>query len=225
MSIDRQNRDILAESLRQFLNGHDPAAACGPQTLAAAYQSLDPVVRYFYWALEELDYGERWYIHGLTKAEWDHHQRLILLLESDAQLLAKRQWRWSWTQLAAGFALVLVSIGLYLSNTWFVAAIVMLLGSAVVFQIADTQERDRFDNGLTPFDSFAHLRAVRTATPRFQKQRYLPRKMSVFGVLYSIHWAISAVLTLLFGAPFLLFFQVFPTQILNAHIVELENES
>ncbi len=94
--VDRQKRDGLTRTIRQFLSEQSSAFEFD-EALDAYRVWTDPTVRFVTNAV--------WYHYDdcddhmvtLSKPEWDYFQRLLLLLDSDSQIAIASMRRWSWT--------------------------------------------------------------------------------------------------------------------------------
>jgi len=179
-SVDRPQRDGLADTIRQFLN-EEISAFEFDRGLDDYRQSTDPTVRFVSDAV--------WYHYDdctdhmvtLSKQEWDYFQRLLLLLGSDGQITVTTTRRWSWTQILAFGCLIAFAWCIWRFG-WgqhlFVFAIPFGLVSIFIsYARYHTRPSGAYDRILTPFANFAELSVAYRANPAFAKHRY-PRIMA-----------------------------------------------
>jgi len=213
--FDRVQRDGLAGLIRQFLSEQSTAFEFD-EALDDYRQSADPTVRFVTDAV--------WYHYDdcddhmvvLSKPEWDFFQRLLLLLESDQQIVTTSTRRWSWTQLVACTSLL--AFGWCI---WHFGCGQHLLVFSIPFGIVSifvsfvrnrTRSTGPYDYILVPFRTFSDLSAAHKSAAAFTKERY-PRhlanrkirsRVAEFGMRLQLY---AAWLLL---APIPLFVQTFP---------------
>lgn len=212
LPLDRAARTELAATIRRFLDEQITNFAFDEALLEQFVGSSDPTVRFV--ASEAWFYYDDYVEHlaALSKPAWDYFQRLLLVLESDRQVVVTRQRHWSWTQgLAAAalveFAMVVGKFGW--GRHLLVFSIPFGLRSVLIWR---TNARNRrpgaYDEILTPFASFTELSATYWSTPGFAKQR-CPRtiasrragsRLAEFGMKLKlgVMWLIFAPVPLLF---------------------------
>jgi hypothetical protein len=117
------------------------------------------------------------HLAGLSKPEWDYFQRLILLLESDAEIERIRQRRWSVRQVVAGIGLI--GFGLCVCRFgigWHLFGFALLFGPVSILLSYWRNRSDRRQAEellrLAPFSSISELRAIRRAVTGFSKKKY-----------------------------------------------------
>lgn len=175
--IDRPNRDRLLSAINRYLDEAITAFAFDEEIFQIA--SKDAVVKWVSRAL--------WYHYDkckdhlvvLSKEEWNHIQRLVLVLQSDAHIERRIERKWSLRQLVAGIAAG--GFGLcaaWLGIGWRLFGVALLFAPISMWldrwcdpSIADYGEKQR---GRYPFSSFAELRAVRKAVVGFSKRKHPP---------------------------------------------------
>ena len=172
---DRAARTALAQTIRQFLDARISAFAFD-EALDPFRGSSDSTVRFVAQAV--------WYYYDdctdhmvtLSKPEWDYFQRLLLLLESDGQIITTSARRWSWTQLVALGCLIALGWLTWQSgwgpHLWVLSIPFGLVSMALAFLRNRNRSSAVYDPILTPFSSFAELSDILRKTAGFTKQRY-----------------------------------------------------
>lgn len=174
-TVDRTERDALVQVIRRFLN-EETSAFAFDEELDEFRNSSDPVVRFVSYTV--------WYHYddcvdhlvALSKQEWDYFQRLLLLLESDGQIVTTPVRRWSWTQLVAlaclmGFGWCIARFG------WGEQLLVFsipfgFVSIGISFLRARKRTAGPYDRILTPFPTFSQLVVTYRSTPTFTKKHY-----------------------------------------------------
>jgi hypothetical protein len=208
--VDRPNRDAVIAAVNRYLNGETTAFQFDEEIFGI--ESDDPSVRH---AVCQL-----WYFYDdckdhkvqLSKEAWDYIQRLILLLQSDAQIEVRKRRRWDFTELIALAALILFVY----ESCWFgfgsqLLAVALPFG-IVSFAISWWRARksagqmDKSRIGLTPFSSLSELLPLRRRVSNFRKCKYPPgmKKFKIrspleeFGMILQLYalWAIFSPVVL-----------------------------
>lgn len=216
--VVRKDRKKLAVALRSFLNGELDCLALMKEAEKVC-DSQDPVVRH---VLMHLDMGLDMILSPdeMTKQGWNHTQRLLLLLDSNAGIRSEWQVFWSSTQLLAALALVAIAI-ISMGVGWQWVSLIAAPFATLSWYISRCRERKvakPYVDVLTPFGSFEQLKRTYVETPNFRKQKF-PRpqheqkargRMRVVDSFVERLFAGSflAVITVL--PPFFLIFQVLP---------------
>ncbi len=214
-AMNRNHRQQLASIIRRYLDGE--ISAFEFDDLAGPYRSSDDTtVRYVA--------GTAWFVYddlnnhhvNLTKPEWDCFQRLLLLLDSRGHIVVTTTKRWSLSQVAAPFALLV--FGLAVFQLGFGIRLLLITVPLGLVSICIARFRDQRQPAsactevLMPFSTFTELRRSYDAVPRFRKKRY-PGNLSARRVRSAAKeflmlipsYCIRVVLS-----PVALFFQMFP---------------
>jgi hypothetical protein len=122
-----------------------------------------------------------------TKEEWDYFQRLLLILQSDAEIVQETGER-KWTVRQAVAAVCLTVFGLAVAKTGFgchLLVVTMPLGvvSMLLSHWRSSHEARRLHDqtALMPFGSVSELLSLRRQVRNFAKARYPARLGSVPG--------------------------------------------
>ena len=218
--IHRDARTDLACLIRRYLN-EELTAYEFDDALDPYYASTDDAVRFvasdlwmFYDDCEN-------HLVRLTKPQWDYHQRLLLLLESDYSVTMTHKRKWAVSQVFAALLLLcclwlVLRTGLgYHLLIWFVP---FGAGSIAIAQSRrPIKVHHPYQPIVTPFHSLHDLWAACDATG-FRKCQYPSRvaarntQSQVKGLTCSsyIGWACVA--------PIPLLIQCFPTIITTVHV-------
>jgi len=175
--IDYAARRRVAATVKSYLNEEIKAFQFSDALYDVAGQTDDSTVQEIVDAL--------WYHYDdlkdhkivASKEEWDYFHRLLLILESDAELETDSVRKWSFRQPVAVCALAIFAIvalclgsGLHLLVAYVALGLVSMLLSYSRSRAAS--ESDPTEIALTPFSSISQLLAVRRHVPRFSKKRY-----------------------------------------------------
>lgn len=211
--VDRQARDVLAESIRQFLEGELSYDELEDFVLGNGHaDSVDDVVKdaAMHLFLDELSDPQSW-----PKSEWDEVQRWLLLLDSDRQIQTTREVIWTRWQLVAVFGVIFFA-GFAISTSFMFAFTWLSIPSGVLSWYITRKKSARltpkpYQHVLKPFESFASMRATLDEVDRkfgFVKMKQQkrgrfrkPRQISAFEML---------IYCCLLPTIFLLPFQAFP---------------
>ena len=175
--IDRRARNHLANAIRRYADEAITAFAFDEEINEIRSATTDGTVQFVVHSLWYHYDDCKDHLAGLTKQEWDYFQRLILLLESDAELEHVRQRRWSVRQVIAGMGLIGFGLCVYRFGIgWHLFGFALLFGPLSMLL---SFWRDRADKRqaeerlrLAPFSSVSELRSIRRAVPAFSKRRY-----------------------------------------------------
>ena len=224
-SIDRQARNRLVNVIRRYMDEVITAFAFDEEITELRMATADGTVHF---VVDSLWYHYddcKDHLAGLSKPEWDYFQRLILLLESDAEIERVRQRRWSVRQVVAGigligFGLCVVQFGI----GWHLFGFALLLGpvSLLLSYWRNRSERQQAEEQLrlAPFSSISELRAIRKTVTGFSKKKYpagaKPRRVHSRLMTVAV-WFQTAVLWS-FMSPLILLFQSLPEKEVHTRI-------
>jgi hypothetical protein len=225
VAIDRQSRNRLVNAINRYLDKAMTAFAFDDEIFGILRASKDATVEYVVHSLW-LHYDDcKDHLAGLSKEEWDYFQRLILLLESNAEVEKVFHRKWSIRQLIAGLGLIGFGLCVYQFGIgWH------LFGFALAFgpiSIALSYWRNRSEMpqakkrlGLIPFSSLSELRAIHKAVAGFSKRKYPAgsKARSVHGhLMTTVVWFQTCVLWS-FISPLILLFQTLPEEQVRTRI-------
>lgn len=216
--VDRAARDRMAEAIRSYMDEgiwafdfddllEDIRATTEDGTVLAARRQL--------WSCYD-DVKD----HPLvaSKQEWDYFNRLLLLLESDAEIEEAVGRSWHASQfVAAAFLICYAGFAVYVGWKPDLLALAFPLGvvSMVLGWFNGRRRRKSFPPAravLYPFPSLASLRFVRRTVGSFARARY-PEDISGRRIRHPIEdvlLRIPAVFGWLLGSPVILFIQALP---------------
>ncbi len=219
--IDRPARENTRSAIEAFLD--DQIAAFELDDRLGVILTDDATVNYVIQAV--------WYHYDdikdhkitLAKNEWDYFQRLLLLLDSDAEITIPTSKRWSWDHALAWFSLLLF-LGIAYPLGWgfhlFLVALPFGIVSMLIawYRQRTPQELSPRDIAHYPFASFSQIRSLRLRAPEFAKRQYRSdiagRQIRTTGA-DSLN-RMASLLPWLFFSPLALFFQGIPTRISEA---------
>ena len=174
---DGEARNRLIEAILSYLDDRIGAFELDARLSRIAGETSDATVHFVA--------GQMWFHYDdctdhktvASKLQWDYFQRLLLLLESDAEIEIVRSKRRLWLRvlflvLVAGLVPFLTWKGLGLTALLILVPMVWAVGAWRRFIAGHTRERDGMAAGLTPFASFGELLRVRRSVPNFSKSRY-----------------------------------------------------
>lgn len=227
--IDRTARDCLVSALKSFMEERSTAFAFDKAISKVADSTKDQIVRevaHTLWLFYD-DFKD----HKIVAAKdtWDFFNRLILLLQSDAEIEhVSTGRRWSIRQAIAAVALIgflwvaaKTGVGAHL----FLCAIPFGVVSLLLAWWRKREEKgtESLERALIPFPSLASLMRVRRSMPGFCKKRYPPAigERVIRSPLERISIAPNAVLLPLawmMFAPVPLVFQMLPKRRMETRI-------
>jgi len=223
--IDRQARNRLVNAIRRFMDEALTAFAFDEEINTIRTSTADGTVQFVVDSLW-LHYDDcKDHVAGLSKPEWDYFQRLILLLESDAEIERVRQRRWSVRQVIAGVGLIGFGLCVFRFGIgWHLFGFALLFGpvSILLSFWRNHSERRLAEERLrlAPFSSISELRAVRKAVTGFSKKKYPvgAKARRVHSRLMTMAvWLQTAVLWS-FVSPLILLFQSLPEKEIQTQI-------
>ena len=162
----------------------------------------------------------------LDKRSWDAVQRLLLLLDSDAELRETRTWIWHSSQLVAAATLIVE-----ISVIWLIVP--LFVGGAISMALASTRRRvqSSYESpdplNAWPFPSLGAIKRAIARSPGFRKQRHRAdivnrRAESRFGYLrlpQIIEWPLSRLGWCLIS-PIILALQCLPLHVSQEYFSE-----
>lgn len=224
---DRQARNRLVNAIRRYMDEVLTAFAFDEEINEIRTATADGTVQFVVDSLW-FHYDDcKDHLAGLSKPEWDYFQRLILLLESDAEIEPVRQRHWSVRQCVAGIGLLGFGLCVFRFGIgWHMFGFALPLGpvSILLSYWRSRSERRQAEQRLrlAPFSSISELRAVRTAVPGFSKTQYPDgahiRKVRSRLVTMAI-WLQTVVLWS-FVSPLILLFQTLPEKEMHTRIYQ-----
>ena len=209
--VDRKSRDALIAAINRYLDGETTAFKFDDEIFRI--DSQDPTISH---AVSQL-----WFFYDdckdhkvqLSKEGWDYIQRLILLLQSDAQIEFSTRRRRDFTQLVALAALIL-----FVYEAYWLGWGRQLLALAIPFGLVsigiswwrDRKPKDKNQIALMPFSSVSELLPVRRSVQNFRKRKYplgmkpfkIRSRLADFAILLQSYavWAMFSPLLLIFQA-------------------------
>ncbi len=231
--IDRQARDKLASALRAYMDEQITAFELDEAINQASGDTDDQTVKDIGWALWLFYDDVKDHKIVASKSQWDWFSRLLLLLESDAEIeivRAGRQWRLR-QAIAAVCLLVFCALAV---QTGFGSHLLIFTIPFGIISMAlhgwdSWEHRERYANEATivPFPSFASLLSVRRHVAGFHKCRYpkalVTRRIRgrLSGLAISLPWWAAWLML----APLPLFFQMLPRAISEIEITLPESRT
>jgi hypothetical protein len=222
--VDRAQRDALAATLRDFLDGEFGSLGFDDR-LDESYESPDSAVRFVAGALWHCYDDCRDHLAALNKPEWGYTQRLLLLLESDSAIEQTKLRRWSWTQIVAlaavaGFLVCSTRAG-FGRHLIPVAIPLGIVSIAISYVRRKNVAVGPYDPILYPFATFADLRQVYESVAAFKKKSYPPQMATrqirppVLAALIQVQFYAAWLLF----SPLVLFVQMFPQAEVHVRVV------
>ena len=207
--ISREDRNDAATLITEFLNGkieqshvflYDKIQNSQDQTVLFATEILGETME---------DCGIR--PGGIVKSEWDHLERVRLVLLSDAELRGDYQpLLLNPTPWLAWLGILILAIIILLTGIgWHVVIASSLMGLALTFvagfESSREKARRRYRQAIEPFVSVQQLESVWHSTPTFQKNRF-PGELRNFahsfwgegikGFLVQLGWIVFTLLAI-----------------------------
>jgi hypothetical protein len=218
--IDRVARDRVIDAFEDFLDEKIMAFEFDErlQDIDSADQTVNEVVRAAWFHYDDCtDHKVRW-----SKEEWDYFQRLLLILQSDAELSPShsRAKYWSWDHALAWLACaVFVGTALIMGWGWQLFPLVTLFGilsiSIDAYRRRQARKPTPDEIACFPFESSSQIRWLLSQTPRFQKLKYRPELTSrtIRSVaVEDFNWMLSYCSWMLLS-PVALLIQGFPSRV------------
>jgi hypothetical protein len=216
--FSRYDRDSLVEVINRYLSEEITAfkldeaiSEIGARTKDETVKAVVDLFWYHYDDVED---------HKVvaSKEEWDYFQRLLLILKSDAEIVAETEKR-RWTARQVVAAVCLASFGLAVVKTGFGCHLLFVtiplgLVSMLVAHWRSSVEARRLheQTALMPFGSVSELLSLRRKVNNFVKARYPARlgsRQIRSPVTSALMWLHFGVVWLIFS-PVALVLQVLP---------------
>lgn len=172
--VNRRQRDILAEAIRQILEGE-----VQPEELYDVVSALGDIQDKAVETVSDMlfDFDEDYPYVMANKSSWDAVQRCLLVLDSDYQISTKTDYIWSrWQIVAAVGFYIFVLFGM--SVGWTAALIWLSIpGGLLSWRIACARKIAPYplEEIVSPFDSVGSLFEAGRATQKsvgFRKMRF-----------------------------------------------------
>ncbi|MHB0958264.1 MAG: hypothetical protein ACYC0X_12360 [Pirellulaceae bacterium] len=224
-SIDRQARNRLVNVIRRYMDEALTAFAFDDEITEIGTATADGTVQF---VVDSLWYHYddcKDHLAGLSKQEWDYFQRLILLLESDAEIECVRHRHWSVRQIVAGIGLTSFGLCVFRSGIgWHLFGFALLFGPvSILLSYWRNQSERRQDDELlrlSPYSSLSELRAIRRTVPGFSKKKY-PAGTKVRRIrsrLIEMTGWLHTIVLWSFVSPLVLLFQTLPEKDVKTRI-------
>jgi hypothetical protein len=235
--VDVQARNHMASALRSYMDEEITAFALDDALFLAVASTEDQTVKQMGTALwfHYDDLTEHKVV--ASKEAWDYFNRILLLLESDGELVAQKPVRrWHLRQAIAAVCLVafssivlLTGFGLHL----LVLVIPFGLASMALawWSSRGLRKREKAEEFVAPFSSITNLLSTRRQVAGFKKSQY-PRELAIrrirgplLELFMMLPYGMGLLMLLpvwLMFAPLFLFFQMFPSAESKATIRILE---
>jgi len=226
---DRVTRDELAGMLKRYLADEITAFELDKAALDIAFRTEDRTAGIV--AVELSDCCDEFINHKIvaSKEAWDYLHRLLLLLESDAEIEETRETVWSVRQ-AIALCLVVFSVSflVHFGIGYHLLAAVVPLGVVSMllsyWRYRPVRQRLRKGAALMPFSSVGQLLSVRRRVRGFDKKKYPahlrdrrvrdPLLEAILHIRYRALW-------LLFS-PLVLLAQTFPERNYVWHVADVQ---
>ncbi|NLH40626.1 MAG: hypothetical protein GX448_02210 [Planctomycetes bacterium] len=175
--IDRTARRQAADIIRSYMNEEIGAFRLRDSLDDVRVQTEDRTVKTIILALWRHYDDLKDHKIVASKERWDYFHRLLLILESDAEIETNVVRTRTTRQLIAACAL-LAFLGLILWFGWslpVLAAYIALGVTSILLSFWRSQTHangDVLDIALSPFSSVSELLAIRRRVPQFKKKRY-----------------------------------------------------
>ncbi|MEM7477453.1 MAG: hypothetical protein AAF483_20910 [Planctomycetota bacterium] len=218
--IARKDRNETADLITSFLSGKlDKSQA---KIWHRVFDSQDATVRYACEILGDYYEGYDSDVHLMEKSEWDHLERVRLVLLSDAQLQRDAKCRFSFRNTLCCFGLLAFGVFVLLSGTgWHLLAGTSILGVLLIlfarFLPSENAGSNPYKQIIEPFVTIQQLSSTYKSTMSFRKNRF-PRQRNDdanewrhLSWLIDSFWIISVCgIVLLCLSPIILLVMAFP---------------
>jgi len=216
--IDRKNRDKLTATIQKYLNEEIGSFEFDELIFDISINSEDETIIYIVNTL--------WYFYDdvkdhkvlFTKEEWDYVQRLLLILNSDKEIIKKEEKEYTVRQVLSLVLLIIFIISFfYLGYTFNLLLVSVGLGLlSMLINYWKSKSINKKTNDikweLEPFSSISELLILRRNQNTFKKSYYRKmlkkRKIRSTFTTYIMH--IHSRLSWLVFSPFVLLYQSFP---------------
>jgi hypothetical protein len=216
--VDREARDKVAGALRAYM-AEEIGASEFDDRISEVHDSKTGDRTAVSVVVELWGYYDDLKDHKIVadKQDWDCFNRLLLVLESDAEFEETRgSLRWGPVQAVAAvslavFAFTLARIGFRHELYWWTGALGLLW---LLLQKVEGSGLSRQEETTFPFESVQILMRVRRSVPAFERRRYPGhlRRRSIRGPIASAAMWIPWVAALPWLSPLLLLAEAWPTR-------------
>jgi hypothetical protein len=177
--VDRSAREKMVSTIRSYMDGSLDAFGLADAVDDIRYATPDCTVEHIAHAL--------WFHYDelknhqivASKQEWDHFNRLLLLLQSDGELDFTNSWRLGARQVIAGacllaFAAVALQTGVGSHLLVYVVPFGVISMLLAWHGRREWRLHHKAELVTTPFPTISSLLTVRRRVPTFRKLRYPP---------------------------------------------------
>ena len=170
--VDRDARDLLASHIRRYLN--DEVSSFGFDEAIFGIVSFDQTVGHIVASLWMCYDDLKDHKVVLSKPEWDYIQSLLLILDSDRHIQTKSlPSGWGLREQLATISLFVLLTSLWMFGLGWVSLVAFIFcGVVSVLLPCWHRTRDSQRSDVSPFASFAELRATYREVASFRKQPY-----------------------------------------------------
>jgi len=224
--VDSKSRNALIAAINRYLDGETTAFKFDDEIFSIESED-DPTISYVIHQLWLFYDDCKDHKAKLSKEAWDYFQRLVLVLQSDAQIEVQKRRQWDYSQLVALVALLLLVWAAYHLG-WSFPLIIPLVACGIVSIAISSWRNQRAAKtidknwiALMPFASISELLPLRRRVQNFRKRKY-PPGMTPFEIRSPSEEAIMRLqryAAWLRFSPLVLAFQVLPTTETETHIV------
>ncbi len=234
--VDRAARDEMAELIRRYCAGELGSSALDDRVMelqrATDDDTLSEVCSEVWLTYDDLiDHP----IH-VPRPCWDYLQRLLLLLDSDGEIVDEHARRWTWRQpVAAAGVLTFIAAAAQLlpggwrpgAPDWLATYYLLCLPFAGLWHLLEAarfREHWRRQAGfelLTPYASVSEMLRARRRVPEFRKMRYRPeigQQPPIRGPIRQAICTMPAYVVLAALAPLMLAYRTFPETETRRHV-------
>jgi len=193
--VSRKDRNDSASLIAAFLNGK--LAKSHTQVWHRVYDSDDATVKHACEILADYHEGYENDIHLIDKTEWDHLERVRLVLMSDAELQRSSKCIFDLRRFFACIGLGALLVFAVLTGTgWHLLVGTSALGLIILcfwklFPATKTNT-DPYKHVIEPFVSFRQLETVYKSTSSFRKYRFPKKWQDDADIWNSLKWLINS---------------------------------
>lgn len=128
--VDRKSRNALIAAINRYLDGETTAFKFDDEIFSIDSED-DPTISYVVTQLWLFYDDLKDHKVKLSKEAWDYFQRLVLILQSDAQIEVIKRRQWDYGQFVALIALLLCGYAAYWLG-WGIQLLVLLIPCGIV---------------------------------------------------------------------------------------------
>ncbi len=213
--VDRDNRDKLICEIQCFLNEKTDSFTFDKAIFDIDAKTKDETIRFVITILWFYYDDLRSHKVAVDKEGWDMIQRLLLILNSDQEIVEKKERKYTIRQ-----PIALIALSLFVLAYFYVGYSTMLLyvtiGLGVVSMLLSRwrtyANRTTVKKELYPFSDTAQLLKLRRSVASFQKERYKQqlKKRKIRSSFESAVLHLPSRLFWLVFSPIVLLYQSFP---------------